>query len=81
MFKKIFLSALLVTSVAAFNGQAPAAFTQKYSSESALKMAGGSTAPALKVCYIDIDIDIVLQLILLYYLFFESIIHHTSMIC
>jgi len=49
MFKKIFLAALLASSASAFNGQAPATFTQKHMSETALKMSGGSVAPALKV--------------------------------
>jgi len=51
MFKKIFAAALLASSVGAFNGQAPAAFTQKHNSESALRMSGGSVVPDLKVNY------------------------------
>jgi hypothetical protein len=49
MFKKFVIPALLATSALAFNGQAPAAFSQKpLVSEKALKMAGG-VSPALKV--------------------------------
>jgi formate/nitrite transporter len=48
MFKKFVIPALLATSALAFNGQAPAAFSQKpLVSEKALKMAGG-VSPALK---------------------------------
>lgn len=47
MFKKFLVTALLATSATAFNGQTPQTFTQKYNSETALRMAGGA-APALK---------------------------------
>lgn len=52
---KILVPALLASSAVAFNGQAPAAFTQKQLvSETALKVSGG-VSPALKVrknyCY------------------------------
>jgi formate/nitrite transporter len=47
MFKKILVSALLATSVAAFNGPNPYA-SKNPNMETALKMAGGSVAPALK---------------------------------
>lgn len=48
MFKKLLIPALLATSAAAFNGQAPTTFTKNVSSETVLKMSGGATAPALK---------------------------------
>lgn len=48
MFMKILVPALLASSAVAFNGQAPAAFTQKQLvSETALKVSGG-VSPALK---------------------------------
>lgn len=49
MFSKVvFLASLLATSAAAFNGQSTASFVTKPQTQSALKMAGGQTVPALK---------------------------------
>lgn len=49
LFKSLFTSALLVSSVSAFNGQAPASFAPKNTqSETVLRMSGGNAAPALK---------------------------------
>jgi len=49
MFSKVvFISSLLATSVAAFNGQSAASFVTKPQTQSALRIAGGQTVPDLK---------------------------------
>ena len=80
LFKALLTSAFLVSSVSAFNGQAPASFApKKTQSETVLRMSGGNAAPALKVRQLLKLIVLPILLLLIFILHYTAIATSSSL--